>query len=160
MARHSFNCDRANLWLTRSLPAIAGCIPPSSFSVPRALHPEPVEQRALGLLLAGCDFDQALDERGSAWVGALSLVVGPTYGLTCSHAQPRTILSRLFATLGLMPTPCPLTCRRMVKNERDQESILPYRADVKKQMLSFGVMNSIVAQTTDKNLLFGAPACT
>jgi hypothetical protein len=34
----------------------------------------------------------------------------------------------------------------MVKNERDQESILPCRASVKKQMLSFGVMNSFVAQ--------------
>jgi hypothetical protein len=27
-------------------------------------HPQPVEQRALGLLLAGCDFDQALNEMG------------------------------------------------------------------------------------------------
>jgi hypothetical protein len=35
----------------------------------------------------------------------------------------------------------------MVKNERDQESILPYRASVKKQMLSFGDMNCVAAQT-------------
>jgi hypothetical protein len=31
----------------------------------RVFHPQPVEQRALGLLLAGCDFDQAANEIGS-----------------------------------------------------------------------------------------------
>ena len=34
----------------------------------------------------------------------------------------------------------------MVKNERDQESILPSRANLKKQMLFFGVINSFLAQ--------------
>jgi hypothetical protein len=30
----------------------------------RVFHPQPVEQRALGLLLAGCDSDQAPNEMG------------------------------------------------------------------------------------------------
>jgi hypothetical protein len=33
------------------------CILPSSFFLPRTFHPQPVEQRALGLLLAGGQFD-------------------------------------------------------------------------------------------------------
>ena len=37
-------------------------------------------------------------------------------------------------------------CYRMVKNEWDQETILPYRASVKQQMLSFDVRNSFVTQ--------------
>jgi hypothetical protein len=45
---------------------------PSAFFLPctaglfdRAFHPQPVEQRALSLLLAGRDFDQAPNEMGS-----------------------------------------------------------------------------------------------
>ena len=34
-------------------------------------HPKPVEQRALGLLLAGCDFDEAPNESGSNGKSAL-----------------------------------------------------------------------------------------
>jgi hypothetical protein len=37
---------------------------PSAFFLRREFHPQPVEQRALGLLLAGCDFDQVPDEMG------------------------------------------------------------------------------------------------
>jgi hypothetical protein len=33
------------------------CIIPSSFFLPRALHPQLIEQRALGLLLTGCVLD-------------------------------------------------------------------------------------------------------
>ena len=44
-------------------------------------HPQPVEQRALGLLLAGCDFGQVPNELGSPQVGALAPLIGPTYGL-------------------------------------------------------------------------------
>ena len=61
-------------------------------------------------------------------------------------AQPSTILSPLFAIWGLMPALALLTFYRMVKDERDQKSILPYRAKVKRQMLSSGVTNSFVAQ--------------
>jgi hypothetical protein len=39
-----------------------------------------VEKRALGLLLSGGDFDQAVDEMGATWPGSFSIVVGPTYG--------------------------------------------------------------------------------
>jgi hypothetical protein len=45
-----------------------------------------------------------------------------------------------------MPALALLTFYRMVKDERDQKSILPYRAKVKRQMLSSGVTNSFVAQ--------------
>jgi hypothetical protein len=55
---------------------------PSSFFVLRAFHPQPVEQRAPGLLLAGGDFDQAVNEMGATWPGTFSIVIGPTYGLT------------------------------------------------------------------------------
>ncbi len=42
----------------------------------------PVEQRVLGLLLSGGDFDQAVNEMGAKWPGTSSIVIGPTYGLT------------------------------------------------------------------------------
>jgi hypothetical protein len=35
------------------------------------IHPQPVEQRALGLLLAGCDFNQTPNEMGSSSRSAL-----------------------------------------------------------------------------------------
>jgi hypothetical protein len=40
----------------------------------------PVEQGALGLLLSGGDFDQAVNEMGATWLGTLSIVIGLTYG--------------------------------------------------------------------------------
>jgi hypothetical protein len=53
-------------------PAAAFCILPSYFFLSctaglfdPVFHPQPVEQRALGLLLAGCDFNQAPDGTGS-----------------------------------------------------------------------------------------------
>jgi hypothetical protein len=39
--------------------AFAFCILPSSFFLRPGFHPQPVEQRALGLLLAGADYDKA-----------------------------------------------------------------------------------------------------
>jgi hypothetical protein len=39
--------------------AFAFCILPSSFFLRPEFHSQPVEQRALGLLLAGRDFNQA-----------------------------------------------------------------------------------------------------
>jgi hypothetical protein len=44
-------------------------------------HPQPLKQRALGLLLAGRDFDQAPNETGPPQVGAFSFVFRRTYGL-------------------------------------------------------------------------------
>jgi hypothetical protein len=38
----------------------------SEFFLLRAFHPQHVEQRAFGLLLAGCDFDQTPTKKGSA----------------------------------------------------------------------------------------------
>jgi hypothetical protein len=55
----------------------------SAFQRFASFHLQPVEQRALGLLLAGSEFDQAPDTVGSAMkpqVGAYSLVSGPPYG--------------------------------------------------------------------------------
>jgi len=43
-------------------------------------HPQPVEQHALGLPLAGGDFEQAPDELGSFYGTAFSLGLGPIYG--------------------------------------------------------------------------------
>jgi hypothetical protein len=54
----------------------------SAFQRFASFHLQPVEQRALGLLLAGSEFDQAPDTVGSAMkpqAGAYSLVSGP-YG--------------------------------------------------------------------------------
>jgi hypothetical protein len=50
----------------------------------RVFHPKPVEQRVLGLLLAGRDFDQAVNEI-KPQVGAFSLVTGPAYGPTMAE---------------------------------------------------------------------------
>jgi hypothetical protein len=53
-------------------------------------HPQPVEQCALGLLLAGGEFDLAPNETGSPQIGPSSLVNEPTYGLLSfsSFADP------------------------------------------------------------------------
>jgi hypothetical protein len=74
-----------NPW-TSAAAAFDFCILPSSFFLPRVFHPKTIEQRALGLLLAGCDFDLAANEMGSKRRSALfHFAVRPTSGLTHSH---------------------------------------------------------------------------
>jgi len=52
---------------------------------------QPVEQRLLGLLLGGADFNQALNEK-RADGGAFSLVTGPIYALTSLHGPASNLL--------------------------------------------------------------------
>jgi hypothetical protein len=58
------------VYVPRSGLGFAFCIHPSSF--PLAFHPQPVEQRALGLLLAGCDFGEVPNGMCSSHRPALS----------------------------------------------------------------------------------------
>jgi hypothetical protein len=66
--------------------AVTGCFSPADFRFLSFSASEfcfvPVKQRALGQRLAGGDFDQAVNEMRATWPGTLSIVIGPTYGLT------------------------------------------------------------------------------
>jgi hypothetical protein len=74
----------------------SSCPPISAFSLSafQLFASWPVEQHALGLLLLGSDFDQAVNAIRATWPGVFSIVIGPTYSLSRLQGRPAILAHR------------------------------------------------------------------